>query len=104
MTTTVVVYTNCDDVELRLNDALITDSGKERRENSMHLLRPPFIFKIAQFIPDRLEATGFINGKSVVRTDRITPEKTYHHLKSEIDLSEKPLTNNDVVFLLYIYM
>ena len=81
---------------------LIINGGKERSANSMHLLRPTFIFKTDQYISGRLEAIGLINGKSVARTHRTTPEKTYHHLKLKIDLSEKPLTNNDVLFV-YAY-
>jgi beta-galactosidase len=102
--TMVTVYSNCDNVELRLNDVLITNGGKEQSENSTHLLRPPFIFKIDQYIPGRLEAVGFIKGKAVARTYRLTPGTMRHHLGIEIDLSGKPLTNNDIVFVYaYIY-
>jgi beta-galactosidase len=101
--TTVIVYTNCDNVELRLDDKLIVNGGKQKDQNSSHLLRPPFIFHIDQFIPGRLEAIGFLNGKSVVRTYRSTPRKIPHHLGIEIDFSGKPLTNNDVVFV-YVYI
>ena len=103
-TTSVIVYTNCDNVELRLNDVLITNGGKERSVNSMHLLRPPYIFKIDQYIPGHLEAVGFIKNKPVVRTHRMTPGKIHHHLKIEIDFSGKTLTSNDIVFVYaYIY-
>lgn len=102
--TMVTIYSNCDNVELRLNNVLITNGGKEKSENSNHLLRPPFIFKIDQYIPGRLDAIGFIKGKSVVRTHRITPGKIHHHLGIEIDLSGRLLTKNDVVFVYaYIY-
>ena len=83
---------------------MIVNGGREINENSTHLLRPPFIFKIDQYIPGRLEAIGFKNGKSVVRIHRQTPEKSHHHLGIEIDLSRKPLTTNDIVFVYaYIY-
>jgi beta-galactosidase len=102
--TTIIVYSNCDSVELRLNDMLIVNGGREINENSTHLIRPPFIFKIDQYTPGRLEAIGFKNGKSVVRTYRQTPEKIHHHVGIEIDLSGKPLTTNDMVFVYaYIY-
>ncbi len=102
--TTVTVYTNCDHVELRLNNVLITDGEKEQSENSTHLLRPPFIFKIDQYTPGRLEAIGFIKGQPAARTHRGTPGKIHQRLKIEIDISGKPLTNNDVVFVYaYIY-
>jgi beta-galactosidase len=102
--TTITVFTNCDNVELRLNGVLITNGGKEQSENSTHLLRPPFIFKIDQYIPGRLEAVGFIKGKSVARTSRLTPGKIRHHLGIEIDFSGQPLIKNDVIFVYaYIY-
>jgi beta-galactosidase len=103
-TTNVIVYSNCDNVELRLNNVLITNGEKEQNENSTHLLRPPFIFKIDEYIPGRLDAVGFIKGKPVARTSRLTPGKIHHHLGIEIDFSGKPLTNNDIVFVYaYIY-
>jgi beta-galactosidase len=101
--TTITVYSNCDNVELRLNNVLIVNGGKENNENSTHLLRPPFIFKIDRYIPGNLEAIGFIKGKSVVRTNRRTPQKIRHHLGIELDISGKPLTKNDIVFI-YVYI
>lgn len=102
--TTVIVYSNCDNVELRLNNVLITNGGREKSESSTHLLRPPFIFKIDQYIPGRLDAIGFIKGKSVVRTYRITSGQVHHHLGIEADLSERSLRTNDIVFVYaYIY-
>lgn len=99
--TIVTVYSNCDNVELHHNNVLITSNEKD--QDSSHLLRPPFIFRIKQYISGRLEAEGFINGKSVVRTYRLTPGKIHHHLQLEIDLSGKSLTNNDIVFI-YAYI
>jgi len=103
-TTNVTIYTNCDQVELRLNGQLLENGGKETNENTAHLIRPPFIFAIEQFTPGRLEAIGFIKGKSVVRTHRLTPNKLADHLEIKVDLSEKSVTTNDVVFVYaYIY-
>jgi beta-galactosidase len=99
--TIVTVYSNCDNVELHLNNVLITNRVKA--QDSSHLLRPPFIFKINRYIPGRLEAEGFIKGKSVARTYRLTPRKIHHHLRLEIDLSGQPLKNNDIVFV-YAYI
>ena len=100
--TTITVYSNCEQVELRLNNRLITSGGKQQDQDSSHLLRPPFIFRIEPFVPGRLEAIGLNNGKPLARTDQSTPDMFHHHLALEIDLSGKPLTINDVVFI-YAY-
>lgn len=97
--TTVIVYSNCEKVELRLNDRLITTGRRQNDSDSTNLLRPPFIFNIDQFEPGRLEAIGLNKGKSVVRTTRSTPGKKHHQLRLEIDESEHLLSNNDVVFI-----
>lgn len=97
--TTVIIYSNCENVELRLNDRLIVNGGRQNDSDSTNLLRPPFIFKIEQFEPGRLEAIGLNKGKSVVQTTRSTPGKKHHRLRLEIDESGQLLSNNDVVFI-----
>lgn len=101
--TTIVIYSNCDQVELRLNDRLISTGAKQQDQNSSHLLRPPFVFKIEKFIPGRLEAIGLKNGKSLVRTSRSTPGTLHHHLTLTIDFSGWPVTTHDIVFV-YAYV
>jgi beta-galactosidase len=101
--TIVTIYTNCEQVELRLNDRLIRNGGKHIDQESSYLLRPPFVFKVDTFIPGRLEAIGRINGLSVARMLRSTPSSSHHHLKIELDLSGKVLTFNDIVFV-YVYV
>lgn len=61
----VMVFSNCERVELRLNGALIGDALPSRTSVSQHLAFPPFVFEIEQFNPGRLDAVGFIGGEAV---------------------------------------
>ncbi|CAF4564613.1 unnamed protein product [Rotaria sp. Silwood1] len=100
--TSVTVYSNCEHVELQLNGERIMNGGKQQHDSS-HLLRPPYIFNIDRYIPGRLDATGFISGKAVVRIHQSTPGNIRHHLNIEIDLSGQSLTTKDLVFV-YAYI
>lgn len=59
----VVVFSNCDEVELSLNGAVVARRGPERTAETNHLPHPPFCFPLEAFVPGTLRATGFLNGK-----------------------------------------
>ena len=101
----VVVYSNCDEVELAVNGKLIRrqkpDNGPDTRYssqkgfnyatvgndhnssggnpfdggNSKHLAHPPFTFADVPFQPGTLTATGYLNGKPVMKREVRTPGK-----------------------------
>jgi Beta-galactosidase/beta-glucuronidase len=101
----VVVFSNVDEVELRVNGKLIAkqkpDHGpntpyaknyKERINgghafdggNGKNLQHPPFTFKNVKWEAGELEAIGYIDGKVVVQDKIRTPEKS-QRLKVELD-------------------
>jgi beta-galactosidase len=58
----VAVFSNCDEVQLRLNGVPL---GRRRPDLTWHTQRlphPPFIFDLPRFTPGVLEATGYIGG------------------------------------------
>jgi beta-galactosidase len=96
----VKVYSNCDEVELSLNEKIIARQKPDQDRNSTNLNHPPFTFFIPEFVAGKLEAKGFISGKEVVKTEVKTPAEPAKILLT-VDLSGKELQagKNDVVFV-----
>lgn len=96
----VKVYSNCEEVELKVNGRTIERRGPDKGRNSTHLPHPPFTFILDSFEPGELTATGYVNGEEVAQTTRKTPGKATS-LKVWVDECGKPLEKgqNDVVFL-----
>lgn len=69
----VVVYSNCDEVELNLNGQIINRQRSDSDKNTANLAHPPFTFKIPAFRPGTLTAAGYYHGKKVIETSRKTP-------------------------------
>jgi beta-galactosidase len=118
--TKVVVFSNCDEVELKLNGRLIArrrpDDGPDtpyspRREpglntvgdnydrsggtpfdggNATHIPHPPFTFFDIAYEPGQLEAIGYLDGNSAA-THRIATPGEPHRLELSIDLAGVPL-------------
>jgi beta-galactosidase len=68
------VFSNCDEVALRLNGRLIGRQRPDQDRISARLAHPPFTFRLGAFTPGVLSATGYIGGRRVtshtVRTPR----------------------------------
>ncbi len=96
--TDVRVFSNCDQVELRLNGKTIALQYPDRDENSTHLKHPPFTFHLNAFEPGQLTAFGYIDGEKVAGHWVRTPE-TPQQLKLSIDEAGIPLAPNDMVFV-----
>ncbi len=96
----VKVYSNCDEVELLLNDKLIARQKPDQDRNSTNLKHPPFTFSVPKFVAGKLEAKGYTKGNEVVKTQVRTPLKPTK-ISLTIDLSNKEIKagKNDVVFV-----
>jgi len=113
----VVVYSNCEEVALYINNKLIKkqkpdngpdspygDWGKGGNPfdggNSRHLQHPPFTFTHINFEKGELKAEGFIKNKVVAKDIRRTPEET-DSLHLRVNFVGKPLKadGSDVVFV-----
>ncbi len=94
------VYSNCDEVALYLNEALIAKQKPDLGKNTENLKNPPFTFKVERFAPGSLKAIGFVNGEKVSEDIVKTPQKTTN-LRVWLDKSGKEATagQNDVLFL-----
>jgi beta-galactosidase len=98
--TDVRVFSNCDEVELYLNDRLVGRQKPDVNENTGNLQHPPFTFKVQSFTAGSISAIGFIDEKRVAEHLVKTPKKPVH-LKIWLDESGKEPTagSNDVLFL-----
>lgn len=61
----VLVFSNCDEVELRLNGASLGRQSPAKAISTQYLPHPPFVFDLPRFEPGKLEAVGFLGGKPV---------------------------------------
>jgi len=98
--TTVKVFSNCDEVELRLNGKLI---GRQRPDNdqySTNLKHPPFTFQVPAFQAGTLTAIGYINNKKILEQKQST-RGTPAQINLRVDYSGKEMKagQNDIVFL-----
>ena len=97
---TVKVYSNCDEVELWLNDKLVEKRKPDTDRNSINLVHPPFTFKNISYQKGTLTAKGYIDGEFVSKTSRNT-QGTPAKIQISIDESNKALKANcnDVIFV-----
>ncbi|MBS1705295.1 MAG: DUF4982 domain-containing protein [Armatimonadetes bacterium] len=113
----VVVFSNCDEVELRLNGKVIArqkpDSGPDTLYgdyirggkpfdggNSRHLGHPPFTFFGVPYEPGELTAVGLIGNRPVAEHRARTPGKAVS-LRLRVDISGRPLSadGGDLMFV-----
>ena len=117
----VIVYSNCDEIELSLNGSIIArqkpDSGPDSKYsdwdaniaatvgnhydntggspfdggNAVHLDHPPFTFTGIDYVAGQLVAVGYINGVPVAQHDVRTPEMP-HSLEIDFDTQHIELT------------
>lgn len=71
--TNIRVFSNCEEVELYLNDDLIDRQKPLVNEYADQLAHPPFQFHVDQFGPGELKAIGFIDGRPVANDKVSTP-------------------------------
>lgn len=72
-TPTVRVFSNCDEVELRLNGTLVERREPDSDRLSTHVRHPPFTFQLKRHEAGTLTAVGFIEGEEAARHTVRTP-------------------------------
>lgn len=94
------VFSNCEEMELYVNEELVARQKPDINENTGNLSHPPFTFKLPSFKAGSVRAVGFIGGKNVGEHQVNTPG-TPASLKIWLDESGKaPKAGcNDMVFL-----
>jgi beta-galactosidase len=97
--TDVRVFSNCDEVELRLNGTLVARRRPERDRVSTRLAHPPFTFRVGRFAPGTLEAVGYLNGRLEARHVVRTPGAA-ERLSLDVDRSGRvpDARRKDVLF------
>ena len=69
----VVVFSNCEEIELRLDGRVIGREKPVKAWMTQYLPHPPFVFDLPAFSPGSLEAIGFSGGNSVAMHRVRTP-------------------------------
>jgi beta-galactosidase len=94
------VFSNCDEVELRLNGILVERRVADADRISTHLAHPPFTFQLKRFEPGTLEAVAYIGGREAARHSVRTPGVP-DRLELRIDESGRTFaaSGRDLVFL-----
>jgi beta-galactosidase len=97
--TEVRVFSNCDEVALRLDGRLLERKGPDRDQMSTRLAHPPFTFRPGGFRPGTLEAVGYVAGREAARHVVRTPG-AIERLSLAFDLSDRrpDRTRKDVFF------
>lgn len=94
----VVVYSNCEEVELQLNGKAVARQKPDKNAFSDQLAHPPFTFTVSAFAPGTLKAVAYRGGKAVANTQHRTPGAA-HHLQLTYDRSGRDASAHDVVFV-----
>ena len=97
---TVRVFSNCEQVELRLNGAVAERRGPDRDRVSTHLAHPPFTFRLGGFTAGTLDAAGLIGGREAARHAVRTPGAV-ERMDVSVDLLGRPVdgAGKDVLFV-----
>ncbi len=93
------IFSNCEEVELFLNDKSLGRQKPDVNAMSANLAHPTFTFKVARFQKGTLKAVAYLKGKVVTQHSVATPEAPTR-IALAADLSGKPLgTGGDLVFV-----
>ncbi|HEX8327231.1 MAG TPA: glycoside hydrolase family 2 TIM barrel-domain containing protein [Hymenobacter sp.] len=94
----VVVYSNCDEVELQLNGKAMARQKPDKNAFSDRVAHAPFTFTVPAFAPGSLKAVAYRAGKPAATTQRRTPGAA-HHLQLTYDRSGRDASAHDVLFV-----
>jgi beta-galactosidase len=96
----VTVFSNTDEVELYLNDDLISRQRPSISKHTQFLKHPPFVFDVGSYVRGTLKAIGYVAGTPVATHQVSTPGEP---VAIEIDLNTEgvpPQPNpTDLLFL-----
>jgi len=93
------IFSNCDEVELFLNDTGTGRQSPDQDQFSDRLAHPPFTFKAPAFKSGELKAVAYLNGEEAAQVVVLTPGSASKILL-EADMSGKDLQagSNDLIF------
>jgi beta-galactosidase len=80
----VLIFSNCEELELRLNGASLGRQKPAKTWLTQYLPHPPFVFDLPAFTPGSIEATGFIKNKPAASHQVRTPSASVR-IELEID-------------------
>ena len=93
------VFSNCDEVELLLNDVPVARQKPDTTNNSDKLAHPPFTFRVPSFTPGTLKARAWLAGKPVAEHSVSTPGAP-QELQLLLALNGRPVSGEgDLLFL-----
>lgn len=85
------VYSNCEEVELRVNDRVLARQGPVDDRRMAHLKSPGFEFEINDYQPGELVALGLIDGEVKAR-DRVRSPGEPVALQLHLDMEDREFT------------
>lgn len=92
------VFSNCDEVELFLNNHSLGRKHPGKTAVSAKLRHPPFIFNLERFEHGELHAVGYLAGKKVAE-HRVRTPGTAKAIALSVGTSGKPIGAGDLVFV-----
>ena len=96
----IIIYSNCERIDLLLNDQLIVSQLPDTGKFVQNLLHPPFTFQEVPWQPGKLTAHGYIKNQKVAVHTRMTPCQATA-LTLSFDVKEAALANGEDVFWAY---
>ena len=97
----VMVFSNCDEVALYLNNELIEKRKPDENDRTTHLAHPPFTFSLKEFRKGKLKAVGYLNGKEVAVNEIGTPGKPAL-VELSFDESNMPVSRKGIDYI-FVY-
>ncbi len=94
----VKIYSNCDEVELYLNDYLVGRKCPDSDYSALNLSHPPFTFDTCCTAPGTLKAYGYYKGKKVCSDSIRTPEAAAK-INVLTDTCGVPPKTNDLIII-----
>jgi beta-galactosidase len=80
----VLVFSNCEEVELSLNGVAVSRLTPSRVSATQYLPHPPFVFDLPRFEPGTLDAVGLIGGRICAR-HRVGTPGAFERIELSVD-------------------
>ena len=92
------IFSNCDEVELFLNNRSLGRKRPERSATSDKLPHPPFVFNVEKFEPGELRAVAYRSGTPAAE-HRVQTPGVAESIVLSVDTSGKPAATGDLLFV-----